>query len=321
MNNSLINKNFTSIKDVEGKVQALVKDVLDLKKDPFKYSSLGKHKTLGLIFMNPSLRTRLSTQKAANNLGLSTMVMNIDKEGWVLEYDDDAIMNKQTVEHVKDAARVMGQYCDIIGIRTFAGLQNQSDDYSEKVLNKFKMHCGVPIISLESATLHPLQSLADMACIEENKNKEQPKVVLTWAPHIKALPQAVSNSFVEWSRTMNYDLTIAHPRGYELSEEVVQNTTVVYDQDEALKNADFVYVKNWSSYTDYGKVLPAEGDWLITNEKLKRSNAAKVMHCLPVRRGLELSHEVLDSDSSLVQEQALNRVFAAQAVLKNILTV
>lgn len=312
-------KFFTSVKDVKN-IDALVQDALTLKKNPYAFPELGKNKTIGLIFMNPSLRTRLSTQKAAMNFGMNVMVMNIDKEGWALEMEEGAVMNGTTVEHVKDAAAVMGQYCDVIGIRCFPSLKSKEEDYSENVLQKFKTYCKVPLVSLESATLHPLQSLADVITIrEEWKEKHKPKVVLTWAPHIKPLPQAVSNSFSEWMCKADVEFTITHPKGYELATEFTHGARIEYDQQEALRGADFVYVKNWSAYNDYGKILCTDESWMLTNEKLKVSNNAKVMHCLPVRRNVELSDEILDGPHSLVQKQAFNRLFSAQAVLKNIL--
>lgn len=310
-------KHFTTVHDVQD-VNALVQEALELKKDPFAFSTLGKNRTMGLIFLNPSLRTRLSTQKAAMNLGMNVMVMNVDKEGWALEFNDGAVMNGATVEHVREAAAVMGQYCDIIGIRCFPGLVNREEDYSERILVKFMKHCKVPVISLESATLHPLQSFADLITITEMAMRK-PKVVLTWAPHIKALPQAVPNSFAEWMNRADVDFVITHPKGYELHENYVKDAPVIYDQQEALKGADFVYVKNWSSYKDYGKVLPVRDDWMLTTEKLEVTNKAKIMHCLPVRRNVELSDELLDGPDSLVIQQAANRVFAAQAVIKRIL--
>ncbi|MDO9260795.1 MAG: N-acetylornithine carbamoyltransferase [Flavobacteriaceae bacterium] len=313
-------KYFTTAHDVID-LDDLVQEALNIKQNPYAFPQIGKNKTLGLIFMNPSLRTRLSTQKAAMNLGMNVMVMNIDKEGWALEMDDGAIMNGTNVEHVKDAAAVIGQYCDVVGIRCFPSLQNKQEDYSEKVLLKFMENCAVPVVSLESATLHPLQSFADLMTIKEHWNeKRKPKVVLNWAPHIKALPQAVANSFSEWMCKAEMDFVITHPKGYELSEDYTKGTTIYHNQDEALKDADFVYVKNWSTYNDdYGKVVSTDSDWMLTNEKLKMTNNAKVMHCLPVRRNVELSDEVLDGKNSLVIEQANNRLYAAQAVLKKIL--
>jgi len=312
-------KYYTTVHDVSD-IDGLVQEAMLIKKNPYAFSQLGKNKTLGLIFMNPSLRTRLSTQKAAMKLGMNVMVMNIDKEGWALEMEDGVVMNGKGVEHVKDAAAVLGQYCDILGIRCFPSLLNKKEDYSEKVLLKFMKYCLVPVVSLESATLHPLQSLADLITIRENwKQKKKPKVVLTWAPHIKPLPQAVANSFSEWMCKSDVEFVIAHPEGYELCEDYTKGAKIELDQNKALKDADFVYVKNWSSYSDYGKVLPVDSNWMLTTEKLKITNNAKVMHCLPVRRNLELSDEVLDGDNSLVLEQANNRLFAAQAVLKKLL--
>jgi N-succinyl-L-ornithine transcarbamylase len=311
-------KLFTSVNDVDD-IHQLVSEALSLKKNPFDDEQLGKHKTLGLIFLNPSLRTRLSTQKAALNLGMQVMVMNLDKEGWALETQDGIIMNGTTVEHIREAAGVMGEYCDIIGFRSFPSLVNREEDYSEEIFNKFVKFCGVPVISLESAIRHPLQSFADLITIEELKKTEKPRVVLTWAPHVKPLPQAVANSFAEWMNKADYDFVITHPEGYDLAPEFVGNAIVTNNQDEALAGADFVYVKNWSSYTDYGKILINDDSWMMTNEKLNLTNNAGVMHCLPVRRGLELSHEILDGPNSLVLNQASNRVWAAQAVLKSIL--
>jgi len=311
-------ENFISVKDVSN-ISALVNEALELKKNPFAHSELGKNKTLGLIFLNPSLRTRLSTQKAALNLGMNVMVMNMDKEGWALETQDGVIMNHNTVEHIREAAAVMGEYCDIIGVRSFPRLVDQHEDYSEDFFNKFIKYAGVPIVSLESATLHPLQSLADLVTIEETKTKPRPKVVLTWAPHIKALPQAVANSFAEWMVKSDVEFVITHPEGYELAKEFTGNATIEYNQDKALAGADYIYIKNWSSYEDYGKVLSMDSHWMITNEKLKLTDNAQVMHCLPVRRGIELSDEILDGPNSLVIQEASNRVCAAQAVLKKML--
>lgn len=310
---------FTSVNDVAN-IKSFVKEALKLKSDPLAFSKLGKNKTLGLLFLNPSLRTRLSTQKAAMNLGMNVMVMNVDKDGWALEMQDDVIMNGTTVEHIKDAAAVIGTYCDIVGIRSFPGLKNKAEDYNEETLSKFIKYAKVPVVSLESATLHPLQSFADLITIEENRKKnKKPKVVLTWAPHIKALPQAVANSFSEWMNKADVDFVITHPKGYELDKKFSGKAPILHNQDEALKGADFVYVKNWSSYSDYGKILSAGEGWMLTNKKLEQTNNAKVMHCLPVRRGLELAHEVIDGPNSLILKQAENRVYAAQTVLKNML--
>ncbi|MBC5991762.1 Rossmann-fold NAD(P)-binding domain-containing protein [Pontibacter cellulosilyticus] len=312
-------KKYTSVKDVAN-VEELVNEALHLKQNPYKYKHLGENKTLGLIFLNPSLRTRLSTQKAALNLGMNVMVMNLDKEGWALETQEGAIMNGTTVEHIKEAAGVMGAYCDILGIRSFPKLQNRDEDYNEELLQQFIEYSGIPIVSLESATRHPLQSLADLVTITENKaTGKKPKVVLTWAPHVKAIPQCVANSFAEWMGQANVELVVTHPEGYELAEEFTENAIVTTNQDEALQNADFVYVKNWSSYNDYGKVLTEGAGWMMTDNKLALTNNAKVMHCLPVRRNVELNDEILDGQNSLVLQQANNRTYAAQAVLKRML--
>jgi N-succinyl-L-ornithine transcarbamylase len=314
-------KHFTSVHDVPN-INDLVRDTLELKRDPFAYEHLGARKTIGLIFLNPSLRTRLSTQKAAVNLGMHTMVMNMDKDGWAIETEEGVIMNGDKAEHIKDAAAVLGQYCDIIGIRSFPRLKDREEDYSEHILKKLIAYTGTPVVSLETATRHPLQSLADLITITESFpgwQYRKPKVVLTWAPHIKALPQAVPNSFAEWMGKADVEFTITHPEGYELATEFTNGATIVYDQNEALKDADFVYVKNWSSYNDYGKLIPPQSDWMLTLKRLKNTNNARIMHCLPVRRDVELSSEILDSGVSIVTQQAGNRVFAAQAVLKSIL--
>jgi len=313
-------KQFTSVHDVND-INALVAEALKLKQDPYAFQQLGKNKTIGLVFLNPSLRTRMSTQKAALNLGMNAMVLNIDKEGWALELQDGAIMNGTSVEHVREAAAVLGQYVDLLGVRSFPGLKDRNEDYSEAIFNKFVEYCGVPMVSLESATRHPLQSLADLITITELKKVERPKVVLTWAPHIKPLPQAVPNSFAEWMCRADVDFVIAHPEGYNLSEDFTSGATITNNQQEALAGADFVYVKNWSAYEPYGE-MPGAGnydDWMLTNNKLKDSNSAKVMHCLPVRRNLELSDEILDGSHSVVVHEAGNRVWAAQAVLKQLL--
>jgi N-succinyl-L-ornithine transcarbamylase len=316
-------KQFTSVHDVQD-IKQLVADALALKASPYAHVDLGKNKTMGLVFMNPSLRTRLSTQKAAMNLGMNAMVMNMDKEGWALETQDGVVMNGTTVEHIREAAAVMGQYCDILGLRSFPKLKDRDEDYNEEFFNKFVKFCGVPVVSLESATRHPLQSLTDLVTIKETwKGEAKPKVVLAWAPHIKPLPQAVPNSFAEWMCKAQelgmIDFTIAQPAGFELSEDFTPGATISYDIDEALKGADYVYVKNWSSYKDYGQILPYPEGWMMNNEKLKITNDAKVMHCLPVRRDLELASEILDGPNSLVIQEAGNRLWAAQAVLKTIL--
>ncbi len=313
---------FISATDVTS-IQQLVNRGLQYKSNPFLDAQLGKGKRIGLLFLNPSLRTRLSTQVAAANLGMEAIVFNVDKEGWALEFQEGAVMNGTSVEHIKDAAPVLGQYFDILAIRTFPSLKNKAEDYSEMFIKQFIRFAGVPVVSLESATLHPLQSLTDIITIQEslqNITPAKPKVVLTWAPHIKPLPQCVANSFAQWVNAWgNANFVITHPKGYELAQQFTNGATIVHDQDEALKNADFVYVKNWSSYEQYGEILPTNTNWMLTNEKLAFTNQAKVMHCLPVRRNIELSDEILDGPNSLVTQQAGNRVWAAQAVLAQLL--
>jgi len=314
---------FTSVNDVQD-IGQLVKDALALKESPYAHQHLGKNKTLGLVFLNPSLRTRLSTQKAALNLGMNVMVMNMDKEGWALETQDGVVMNGTTVEHIREAAAVMGQYCDLLGLRSFPKLLNREEDYDEDFFNKFIKYCKVPVVSLESATRHPLQSLADLVTIKETwRGLSKPKVVLAWAPHIKALPQAVPNSFAEWmckaQQEGMLDFTIAQPEGYELNADFTPGAHITHNLNEALAGADYIYVKNWSSYKEYGKVLAYPEGWMLNNEKLEGTNDAKVMHCLPVRRDLELSSEILDGPNSLVIHEAGNRLWAAQAVLKQML--
>ncbi len=313
-------KNFLSVNDVNN-IDALIEEALALKKTPFAQQHLGKNKTLGLIFLNPSLRTRLSTQKAALNLGMHVIVLNINEEGWKLEMNDGAIMNGTTVEHIKDAAAIMGIYCDVIGLRCFPELKSKETDYSEAILNKFLQYCKKPIVSLESATLHPLQSFADCITIKENWDftLRKPKVVLCWAPHIKALPQAVPNSFAEWMNAYNVDFTIAHPQGYALDVKYTNGAKITNNQVEAIKDADFIYIKNWSSYDDYGAMPNVAEDWLLTPQKLLTTNNAKIMHCLPVRRNVEVLDAVLDSENALILQQAENRIYAAQAVIKKIL--
>lgn len=313
-------KQFISVDDVPS-VPRLVETALDYKKQPFKDKTLGENKTLGMIFLNPSLRTRLSTQVAAKNLGMEVVVFNIDKEGWQLEMNDGAIMNGNTTEHVKEAAAVMGQYFDILSIRTFPGLKDKEADYTEKYINQFIKYAGVPVVSLESATLHPLQSLTDVITIKEQwQQARRPKVVMTWAPHVKPLPQAVPNSFAQWINAWGEaDFVITHPKGYDLDRKFTGNAPIEYDQDKALEGADFVYVKNWSSYEDYGKITCTDSNWMVTNEKLRGTNQAKVMHCLPVRRNVVIADEVLDGPQSIVIKEAGNRTWAAQAVLSEIL--
>ncbi|MEO5646915.1 MAG: acetylornithine carbamoyltransferase [Chitinophagaceae bacterium] len=316
-------KNFTSILDVDD-IDALIKNALKFKADPFLKKSLGKEKTIGMLFLNPSLRTRISTQIAAKNLGMESIVFNVDKEGWALEFEDGVIMNGSTVEHIRDAAPVLGQYFDILCVRTFPALKDRDEDYAELVLNSFINFSGVPVVSLESATLHPLQSLADIVTIKELSKKfsknRKPKIVLTWAHHIKPLPQCVPNSFTQWMNGWGEaTFIITQPEGYQLSKEFTGDAIITYSQEEALKNADFVYVKNWSSYENYGEMPAVSGNWMLTNHKLAITSDAKVMHCLPVRRNVELADEILDGPHSLVTQQAGNRVWAAQAVLAEIL--
>jgi N-succinyl-L-ornithine transcarbamylase len=316
-------KQFISVNDVAD-IRALVDQALLYKAQPFLDRQLGADKRIGLLFLNPSLRTRLSTQVAASNLGMEAVVFNVDKEGWALEFEEGAIMSGNTVEHIKDAAPILGQYFDILCIRTFPSLKNRDDDYSEMYISQFIKYAGVPVVSLESATLHPLQSLTDLVTIteyrKEQKHTHKPKIVLTWAPHVKPLPQCVANSFSQWINAWGEaDFVITHPADYELAEQFTKGATITHNQEEALKDADFVYVKNWSTYNDYGKIYENDPSWMLTEEKLKESNQARVMHCLPVRRNVELSDEILDGPNSLVTRQAGNRVWAAQAVLSAML--
>lgn len=315
-------KNFLSVRDA-GNIDDLVRSALYFKKDPLAKQTLGKGKRIGLLFLNPSMRTRLSTQIAAQNLGMESIVFNATQEGWSFEFEDGAIMNGTTAEHVKDAAPILGTYFDILGVRTFPTLKNRDEDYAEKVLTQFVKYSGIPVVSLESATVHPLQSLTDIITISEHlpiKNKTKPKVVLTWAPHVKPLPQCVANSFSEWVNAWGHaEFVIANPEGYDLDKRFTKEAIITNDQAQALKDADFVYVKNWSNYNDYGKIIPVEKDWMLANKKLEITNNAKVMHCLPVRRNVELSDEVLDGPHSIITEEAGNRIWAAQAVLSDIL--
>lgn len=311
-------KHFINPSDIDN-YQELVELGLQLKADPTQFQALGKNKTLGLLFFNSSLRTRLSTQKAAINLGMDCMVMNVNSDSWQLEFEEGAVMNMNKAEHVKEAAAVIAQYCDIIGIRAFAGLQNAKEDYEEKVIESFRKYSGVPIVNLESATRHPCQSLADLITIEELKIKERPKVVLTWAPHIRSLPQAVGNSFAEWLQMTDYDFVITNPKGYDLPKEYTGKTQVFHDQEKAFEGADFIYAKNWSSFENYGQVLPGNEQWMISQRQMKLTDNAKFMHCLPVRRNLVVADEVIDSEQSVVIQQAGNRVYSVQAALKKIL--
>jgi len=313
-------KQFTSVHDVSS-IEALVEEALAFKKDPFVNKTIGSGKRIGCLFLNPSMRTRLSTQIAAQNLGMEAIVFNVGSEGWSLEFEEGAIMNGTSVEHVKDAAPIMGKYFDILAIRTFPSLKNREEDYNERYIKQFIKYAGIPVVSLESATVHPLQSLTDVITISETFSfTRKPKVVLTWAPHVKALPQCVANSFAEWINAWGKaDFTITHPQGYELDEKFTEGATIIHNQDEALRDADFVYVKNWSSYRQYGEVLSTDPSWMLNMQKLSLTNNARVMHCLPVRRNVELSDEILDGPNSIVTQQAGNRVWAAQAVLQQIL--
>ena len=308
-------QDYLSINDIDS-LSDLVNEAKALKKNPVAFKSLGRDKTIGLLFFNNSLRTRLSTQKAAMNLGLEVIVMNFGNEGWALEYGDGTIMDQGTSEHIKEAAQVVSQYCDIIGIRAFASLTDKEKDEAEVVLNGFKKYANVPVVNMESSIVHPLQALADALTIAENKVKTKPKVVLSWAPHPRALPHAVANSFVQMMQLQDADFVITHPAGYELDSRITKNAKIEYNQKKAFKDADFVYAKNWSSYSNYGMVINQDASWMITKDKL---GDAKFMHCLPVRRNVVVEDAVLDSNQSLVIEQANNRTYAAQVVLKKIL--
>ncbi|MBI5371885.1 MAG: acetylornithine carbamoyltransferase [Sphingobacteriales bacterium] len=329
-------RNFTSVNDLAhpsggnpgDAIDALVQKALAHKASPFAQKALGTNKRIGCLFLNPSMRTRLSTQIAAQNLGMEAIVFNVGSEGWALEFEEEAIMSGTTVEHIKDAAPVFGKYFDILAIRTFPSLKNREDDYSELYIKQFIRYAGTPVMSLESATLHPLQSLTDIITITEemqqsnpgNNGARRPKIVMTWAPHVKPLPQCVANSFAQWINAWDRaDFVITHPEDYELSEEFTRGATITHNQEEALKDADFVYVKNWSTFHDYGKIYESDPKWMLTNKKLEGTRNAKVMHCLPVRRNVELSDEVLDGPNSIVTREAGNRVWAAQAVLEELL--
>ena len=310
--------NFLAYDDVTD-LNALIQEGLNAKQNPFADQSLGHNKTIGLIFFNSSLRTRMSTQKAAQNLGMNVIMMNVGQDSWGLEMEEGTVMDGDKAEHVKEAAAVVGKYCDIVAVRAFAGLKDREQDYREVVMNQFKKYAGVPIVNLESATRHPLQSLADCITIEEFKVRKRPKIVLTWLPHFKPLPQAVANSFCEWINHTDAEFVVTHPEGYDLAPEFVGNARVSYNQDEAFEGADFIYGKNWSSYQQYGQVLTQDASWMVTMDKMKLTDNGKFMHCLPVRRNMKVTDEVLDSPQSLVIEQAANREWSAQAVLKGVL--
>ncbi len=313
-------KKFTCAGDI-GPWREAVKEALEIKRDRFAHTHLGRNRTLPMLFFNSSLRTRLSTQKAAMNLGMNVMVLDVNQGAWKLETERGVVMDGDKAEHLLEAIPVMGCYCDIIGVRSFAGLKDRESDYQEKVIEQFIRYSGRPVFSMEAATRHPLQSFADLITIEEHKTKERPKVVLTWAPHPKALPQAVANSFCEWIGLTDYDFVITHPHGYELSPQFTGNARVVYDQDAALDGADFVYAKNWSAYAgdNYGKVLSTDRSWTIDSRKMALTDNAMFMHCLPVRRNMIVTDEVIESPQSIVIAEAANREISAQTVLKRML--
>ena len=319
-------KQFTSVYDVEN-IDELLKTALEIKANPFAQQEVGKNKTIGLIFFNPSLRTRLSSIKAAYNLNANVWVLNAGADSWTLEMADGAVMNGDTQEHITEAIKVMSAYCDVLGVRTFPKLVDRDEDYNEVMFNKVKGLSSVPVVSLESATLHPLQSFADLITIAEKsgytsgeKPAKKVKVVMTWAQHPKRLPQAVPNSFAQWFSKVDWvDFTVVQPKGYELDAKFTDGATIAYDQEEALKDADFVYAKNWSSYENYGEVIPQDKDWQVTMEKMDLTNKGKFMHCLPVRRNVVVADEVLDSDTSIVIDEATNRIFSAQTVFHEIL--
>ncbi len=313
-------RNFTNVNDI-GDLRQAVNEALEVKANRFAYKHLGENKTLLMIFFNSSLRTRLSTQKAALNLGMNVIVLDVNQGAWKLETERGVIMDGDKPEHLLEAIPVMGCYCDVIGVRSFARFESKKDDYEEKIINQFIKYSGRPVFSMEAATRHPLQSFADLITIEEFKTVERPKIVMTWAPHPKALPQAVPNSFAEWINATGYDFVITHPHGYELDPQFVGNATVEYNQDKALEGADFVYAKNWSAYADpnYGKVLSQDRSWTVTTEKMALTNNAFFMHCLPVRRNMIVSDDVIESPRSIVIPEAANREISAQVVLKRIL--
>ena len=313
-------KQFINVDDI-GDIRAAVAEALEVKANRFAYKHLGENKTLLMIFFNSSLRTRLSTQKAAMNLGMNVIVLDVNQGAWKLETERGVIMDGDKPEHLLEAIPVMGCYCDVIGVRSFARFENKADDYEERILNQFIRYSGRPVFAMETATVHPLQSFADLITIEEHKTKARPKVVLSWAPHPRALPQAVPNSFAQWMNAADYELVITHPHGYELNPAFTGNAPIVYDQDEALRGADFVYAKNWSAYADpnYGKILCTDRSWTITTEKMALTDNAYFMHCLPVRRNMIVSDDVIESPRSLVIPEAANREISAEVVIKRIL--
>lgn len=311
-------KRFLTVDDI-GNLEEALKEAHQVKKTPYAWQELGKNKTIILIFFNSSLRTRLSTQKAAMNLGMNVMVLDINKDGWKLETEMGVVMDGDKPEHIKEAVPVIGRYCDIIGVRSFASFEDRDYDYNETILNQFIQYSGVPVISLESATRHPCQSFADLITIDEYKKVKRPKVVLSWAPHPRALPQAVPNSFAEWMKKADVDFVITHPRGYELAPEFSNGAVIEYDQEKAFEGADFIYAKNWASYTEYGQILSKDTSWTVDSEIMKLTNNAKFMHCLPVRRNMIVTDEVIDSEDSIVIDEAANRVVSAQVVIKRML--
>lgn len=311
-------KKYTSVDDISN-LNELLQAAKEIKLNPLANKQLGKDKTIGLIFFNSSLRTRLSTQKAAQNLGMRCMVMNLNTEGWTLEFEDGVIMNGSASEHIKEAAPVISQYCDIIAIRSFPTLKNKEKDEAETVISSFVKYASVPVISLEGATEHPLQALADALTIEEYKKSDRPKVVLSWAPHPKALPQSVPNSFVKMMKKMDVDFIITHPEGYELNPKITEGVKIEYNQEEAFKNADFIYAKNWSNYIDYGKITNQDSNWTVGKKQMNLTRNAKFMHCLPVRRNVIVTDEILDGDSSIVIPEANNRIYSAQVIITKIL--
>ncbi len=313
-------KHFTSVHDI-GDLQTALQKAKFVKENPFADQHFGKNKTLMLIFFNSSLRTRLSTQKAGMNLGMNVIVLDINQGAWKLETERGVVMDGDKPEHILEAIPVMGAYCDVIGVRSFAQFESKADDYNEVILNQFIQYSGKPVFSMEAATRHPLQSFADLITIEEYKKTARPKVVLTWAPHPRALPQAVPNSFAEWMNAADYEFVITHPEGYELDEKFVGNAVVEYDKEKAYKNADFIYAKNWAAYRDpnYGKILSTDKSWTIDSQKMALTNNAYFMHCLPVRRNMIVTDEVIESAQSIVIPEAANRVVSAQTVLKEIL--
>ena len=313
-------KKFTCADDI-GDIRSAIDEALEIKRDRFAHCDLGKNRTLLMIFFNSSLRTRLSTQKAAINLGMDVIVLDVNQGAWKLETERGVIMDGDKPEHLLEAIPVMGCYCDLIGVRSFAGLKDKAEDYEERVIEQFIRHSGRPVFSMEAATRHPLQSFADLITIEEFKTVRRPKIVMTWAPHPRALPQAVPNSFAEWINKTDYEFVITHPEGYELDPKFVGRAKVEYDRDKAFEGADFIYAKNWSAYNDpnYGKVLSTDRRWTVDSDAMALTDNAYFMHCLPVRRNMIVSDDVIESDRSIVIAEAANREISAQTVLKRFL--